>query len=100
MGAHFFIQILLMHTHTQASEVNDPTKTDTTRVQITIFDINDHSPVFLQNAYSANISESQALQTTLVTVTAMDRDFVSIALSIVCTGTTIISSIYFVGNQC
>ena len=63
--------------HTQASEANDPTKTDTTRVQITIFDINDHSPVFVESAYYVNVSESQALESVLVTVAAMDRDFVS-----------------------
>lgn len=57
--------------------MNDPTKTDTARVHITIFDINDHSPIFVESAYFANISENQPLQSVLITVTAMDRDFVS-----------------------
>ena len=57
--------------------MNDPTKTDTTRVQVTIFDINDHSPMFVESAYSVNVSESQALESVILTVTAMDRDFVS-----------------------
>ena len=60
--------------------MNDPTKTDTTRVHITVFDINDHSPIFAESAYIANVSESQPLQSVLVTVTAMDRDFVSTLL--------------------
>ena len=63
--------------------MNDPTKTDTTRVHITVFDINDHSPVFVESAYFANISEYQPLQSVLVTVTAMDRDFVCAFLCIV-----------------
>ena len=57
--------------------MNDPTKIDTARVHITIFDINDHSPIFIESAYSANISENQPVQSVLITVTAMDRDFVS-----------------------
>ena len=57
--------------------MNDPTKIDTVRVHITIFDINDHSPIFVESAYSANISENQPVQSVLITVTAMDRDFVS-----------------------
>lgn len=56
--------------------MNDRTKTDTTRVQITIFDVNDHSPMFAETAYYVNVSESQALQSVLATVVAMDRDFV------------------------
>ena len=56
--------------------MNDPTKTDTTRVQITVFDINDHSPMFSQSSYSANVSETADILSVVVTVTAMDRDFV------------------------
>ena len=67
----------MQHDSFQASEVNDLTKTDTTQVHITVFDINDHSPVFSESSYSANVSESEILQSVLVTVTAMDRDFVS-----------------------
>ena len=57
--------------------MNDPTKTDTTRVHVTIFDINDHSPMFSESSYSVNVSESQPLESVILTVTAMDRDFVS-----------------------
>ena len=60
--------------------MNDQTKIDTTRVHITIFDINDHSPVFVESAYFANVSESEPLQSVLVTVTAMDRDLVSTSI--------------------
>ncbi len=61
----------------QATELNDPDRTDDARVIITIFDLNDHAPVFEESTYSANVSESLDVGDLVVTVTALDRDTVS-----------------------
>ena len=55
----------------------DADRTDTAFVQITVRDINDHAPFFLQSFYTANVSENAGMDTVVVVVTAMDRDTVS-----------------------
>ena len=52
-------------------------KTDpiaTTKIIVHVQDINDHSPVFLQDSYSAKISEDIKWPTTVLTVSARDED--------------------------
>lgn len=56
----------------------DNTRFATTQVKITVFDINDHAPFFDRSFYSANVSEGAVVGTSVVVVTAMDRDNVSI----------------------
>ena len=57
-----------------ASDRGDPSLSSNTTVIITVLDDNDHSPVFLQPMYEAELSESSPLETPVVTVRATDED--------------------------
>lgn len=49
-----------------------------TQVEITILDINDHIPSFDEPLYVVNVSELAAINSTVVQLTAFDRDQVKI----------------------
>jgi len=57
-----------------ATEINDPTKSDTAFVDITIFDVNDNSPSFVRPSYNATIPESTGVGMSVLMVTATDPD--------------------------
>ena len=58
----------------RAQDFGNPPKSDRTRVEITITDINDNAPVFLPSFYSKTIGENAAVGTVVGTVTATDAD--------------------------
>lgn len=45
---------------------------------ITVVDINDNLPMFEESMYVGNVSETAGIGTTVVQVTASDRDHVSV----------------------
>ncbi|XP_077999372.1 cadherin-23-like [Glandiceps talaboti] len=47
---------------------------NTVNVTITVQDINNNGPVFPNDTYTTTISEDVAIETTIITVTAVDRD--------------------------
>uniref|UniRef100_UPI00358EE5FD cadherin EGF LAG seven-pass G-type receptor 2 isoform X3 n=1 Tax=Myxine glutinosa TaxID=7769 RepID=UPI00358EE5FD len=51
-----------------------PQKSDTTFVDILLTDVNDNSPEFLQNEYYASVGEDAPLKTSIVRVSAKDKD--------------------------
>lgn len=53
---------------------SDGTNSMTATVAILVTDINDNSPIFNQNSYSATVSESAPAVTTVTTVNATDKD--------------------------
>ena len=55
---------------------NDPARTAEAVVVITVVDISDHGPVFLQSSYNASIFENLAVGTIILTVSATDDDSV------------------------
>lgn len=58
-----------------AKEVyTNPQLSSTATVTLTVIDVNDNSPTFDLNIYSATVSELAPVGTVIVTVTANDRD--------------------------
>uniref|UniRef100_A0A8C4R486 Cadherin, EGF LAG seven-pass G-type receptor 2 n=1 Tax=Eptatretus burgeri TaxID=7764 RepID=A0A8C4R486_EPTBU len=51
-----------------------PQKSDTTFVDILLTDVNDNSPEFLQNEYYASVGEDAPLKTSIVRISAKDKD--------------------------
>ena len=50
---------------------------ETTQVNISILDINDHIPMFDMQEYEVNVSESTQVNTSIVTLIARDPDEVT-----------------------
>lgn len=50
--------------------------TSTINVKVTVLDVNDNSPYFLQDTYVGNVSETAPNDTLIITVTAEDPDVV------------------------
>ena len=57
-----------------ATDGGTPPKTGYTLVNVTVLDINDHSPVFKPKYYTANITENSKQATSIVKVYATDND--------------------------
>ncbi|CAH1784160.1 unnamed protein product [Owenia fusiformis] len=57
-----------------ATDNGRPRKSDTTDVEIVINDVNDNSPEFSEDIYMGRIPEDAAVGTSVLTVTATDRD--------------------------
>lgn len=57
-----------------ATERQDPSHNNTSTVTITLKDVNDENPVFLQNPYQENIPEGTPLNSYVLTVEADDND--------------------------
>lgn len=57
-----------------ATEKKDSSHNSTSTVTITLIDVNDEHPVFLQSTYSANVPEGTALDTYILTIEANDND--------------------------
>ncbi|XP_067673629.1 cadherin-87A-like [Haliotis asinina] len=58
----------------RATDNGIPSRSNTTRVQVNIRNINDNSPIFTQTDYTKRIEEHSPLGTSVLTVTAIDRD--------------------------
>lgn len=57
-----------------ASDGGAPPKTGFTLLNITVLDVNDHSPIFTNKSYSANIDENSRIGTSILKVLATDND--------------------------
>lgn len=57
-----------------ATDGGNPARVSFTLVNITVGDVNDHKPVFLNTSYSANTLENSAIQTSILRVFATDND--------------------------
>ncbi|XP_051913284.1 cadherin EGF LAG seven-pass G-type receptor 3 isoform X2 [Hippocampus zosterae] len=58
----------------EARDYGMPPLSATASVTITVMDVNDNHPEFLQKEYYARLNEDAVVGTSVVTVTAMDRD--------------------------
>lgn len=58
----------------EARDYGTPPLSATASVTITVMDVNDNHPEFLQKEYYARLNEDAAVGTSVVTVTAVDRD--------------------------
>ena len=58
----------------EARDNGQPTLSSTSRVKITILDINDNKPLFDKNSYSAHVSEDATVGETVIQVFAKDND--------------------------
>lgn len=58
----------------EARDYGMPPLSATASVTITVMDVNDNHPEFLQKEYYARLNEDAAVGTSVVTVTAVDRD--------------------------
>ncbi|XP_030628227.1 cadherin EGF LAG seven-pass G-type receptor 1 [Chanos chanos] len=52
-----------------------PQKSDTTYVEIIVLDANDNAPVFSRDKYHGTVNEDAPLQTSVLQISASDRDF-------------------------
>lgn len=53
---------------------NDQKHTASTRLTLTVLDVNDHNPKFSQSVYTVNVSQSTPVGTILIKLTAFDAD--------------------------
>ena len=61
----------------QATDGGEPPLSNHATVNITIMDDNDNAPEFGQKSYNAVVNENSPIHTTVIAVTATDRDQVS-----------------------
>ncbi|XP_058711892.1 cadherin EGF LAG seven-pass G-type receptor 2 isoform X2 [Poecile atricapillus] len=72
----------------EAQDQGTPTMASTASVSVTILDVNDNSPEFTQREYSARLNEDAAVGTSVLTVSAVDRDANSIITYQISSGNT------------
>ena len=58
----------------QATDKGIPPKSATVLLQVTVTDANDNNPIFSAKTYASTVSEQALIGTTVLTVTATDRD--------------------------
>uniref|UniRef100_G3UAZ3 Protocadherin gamma subfamily C, 5 n=1 Tax=Loxodonta africana TaxID=9785 RepID=G3UAZ3_LOXAF len=57
-----------------ASDGGDPVQSGTSRIRVTVLDVNDNAPVFSQPEYRVSVPENMPVGTRILTVTATDAD--------------------------
>ncbi|XP_076993360.1 protocadherin gamma-A2-like [Tamandua tetradactyla] len=57
-----------------ASDGGDPVLTGTSRIRVTVLDVNDNAPVFAQPEYRVSVPENVPVGSRILTVTATDAD--------------------------
>uniref|UniRef100_A0A674HIM0 Cadherin EGF LAG seven-pass G-type receptor 2 n=1 Tax=Taeniopygia guttata TaxID=59729 RepID=A0A674HIM0_TAEGU len=72
----------------EAQDHGTPSMASTASVSVTILDVNDNSPEFTQREYSARLNEDAAVGTSVLTVSAVDRDAYSIITYQISSGNT------------
>uniref|UniRef100_A0A8C3RDC2 Cadherin EGF LAG seven-pass G-type receptor 2 n=1 Tax=Cyanoderma ruficeps TaxID=181631 RepID=A0A8C3RDC2_9PASS len=72
----------------KAEDQGTPPKASMASVSVTILDVNDNSPEFTQREYSARLNEDAAVGTSVLTVSAVDRDANSIITYQISSGNT------------
>jgi hypothetical protein len=64
----------LQHEYIFTITANDRKHTTSTKLTLTVLDVNDHNPKFSQSVYTVNISHSTPIGTILIKLTAYDAD--------------------------
>uniref|UniRef100_A0A8C5NPB8 Cadherin domain-containing protein n=1 Tax=Junco hyemalis TaxID=40217 RepID=A0A8C5NPB8_JUNHY len=72
----------------EAQDHGTPPMASTASVSVTILDVNDNSPEFTQREYSARLNEDAAVGTSVLTVSAVDRDAYSVITYQISSGNT------------
>ncbi|KAB0365591.1 hypothetical protein FD754_009747 [Muntiacus muntjak] len=58
----------------KALDGGDPIRSGTSRIRVTVLDVNDNAPVFTQPEYRVSVPENTPIGTRILTVTATDAD--------------------------
>ncbi|NWJ09241.1 CELR2 protein, partial [Crypturellus undulatus] len=72
----------------EAQDQGRPPMASSASVSITVLDVNDNSPEFTQREYSARLNEDAAVGTSVLTVSAVDRDANSVITYQISSGNT------------
>uniref|UniRef100_A0A8C3MWR5 Uncharacterized protein n=1 Tax=Geospiza parvula TaxID=87175 RepID=A0A8C3MWR5_GEOPR len=72
----------------EAQDHGTPPMASTASVSVTILDVNDNSPEFTQREYGARLNEDAAVGTSVLTVSAVDRDAYSVITYQISSGNT------------
>ncbi|NWH81918.1 CELR2 protein, partial [Piaya cayana] len=72
----------------EAQDQGSPPMASSASVSVTILDVNDNSPEFTQREYSARLNEDAAVGTSVLTVSAIDRDANSVITYQISNGNT------------
>ncbi|XP_023685991.2 cadherin EGF LAG seven-pass G-type receptor 1 isoform X1 [Paramormyrops kingsleyae] len=72
----------------EARDLGFPTMSSSASVSITVLDVNDNIPTFSQKLYSLKINEDALVGTSVLTVTAVDRDVNSVVTYQISSGNT------------
>ncbi|XP_017691028.1 PREDICTED: cadherin EGF LAG seven-pass G-type receptor 2 isoform X1 [Lepidothrix coronata] len=72
----------------EAQDQGTPPMASTASVSVTILDVNDNSPEFTQREYGARLNEDAAVGTSVLTVSAVDRDANSVITYQISSGNT------------
>ncbi|NXJ26280.1 CELR2 protein, partial [Dicrurus megarhynchus] len=72
----------------EAQDQGTPPMTSTASVSVTVLDVNDNSPEFTQREYGARLNEDAAVGTSVLTVSAVDRDANSVITYQISSGNT------------
>ncbi|XP_036097480.1 protocadherin gamma-A2 isoform X5 [Molossus molossus] len=62
------------HLVLMALDGGDPVRSGTSRIRVTVLDVNDNAPVFTQPEYHVTVPENMPVGTRILTVTATDAD--------------------------
>ncbi|OXB67230.1 hypothetical protein ASZ78_015871 [Callipepla squamata] len=72
----------------EAQDQGSPPMASSASVSVTVLDVNDNSPEFTQREYSARLNEDAAVGTSVLTVSAVDRDANSVITYQISSGNT------------
>ncbi|NXH20721.1 CELR2 protein, partial [Bucco capensis] len=72
----------------EAQDQGNPPMASSASVSVTILDVNDNSPEFTQREYGARLNEDAAVGTSVLTVSAIDRDANSVITYQISSGNT------------
>uniref|UniRef100_A0A8C5T0W3 Cadherin EGF LAG seven-pass G-type receptor 2 n=1 Tax=Malurus cyaneus samueli TaxID=2593467 RepID=A0A8C5T0W3_9PASS len=72
----------------EAQDQGTPAMASTASVSVTVLDVNDNSPEFTQREYGARLNEDAAVGTSVLTVSAIDRDANSVITYQISSGNT------------
>ncbi|XP_058860276.1 cadherin EGF LAG seven-pass G-type receptor 2-like isoform X2 [Acipenser ruthenus] len=72
----------------EAKDNGSPPMSSSASVSITILDVNDNNPEFTQKSYNMRLNEDAAVGTSVVTVSAMDKDVNSVVTYQISSGNT------------
>ncbi|XP_019328267.1 PREDICTED: LOW QUALITY PROTEIN: cadherin EGF LAG seven-pass G-type receptor 2, partial [Aptenodytes forsteri] len=72
----------------EAQDQGDPPMASSASVSVTVLDVNDNSPEFTRREYGARLNEDAAVGTSVLTVSAVDRDANSVITYQISSGNT------------